>query len=41
MGQRELAKRLPVAQRAQTVAEVFDIGLLRFIDQHIAWVRLD
>ena len=40
-GQRELAKRLAIAQCPQAVAEVFDIGLLRFIDQNIAWVRFD
>jgi hypothetical protein len=31
---------LPVAQSTQAVAKVFDVGLLRLVYQHIAWVRL-
>ncbi len=39
-GEREVAERLAVAQGAQAVAEVLDVGLLRFVDQHIARIRL-
>ena len=38
--EREIAKRLTVTQGAQAIAKIFNVGLLGFVHQHIARVRL-
>src|SRR5258705_4305753 len=40
-GQGELAERLAVAESPQTIAKIFDVGLLRLIDQHITRIGFD
>src|SRR5580704_7790504 len=36
----EIAKRLTVTESSQAIAQIFNVGLLGLIHQHIAWVRL-
>ena len=37
---REIAKQLTVTESAQAIAKILNVGLLGFVHQHIAWVRL-
>src|SRR5208337_2041864 len=38
--EREIAKRLTVTESAQAIAKIFDVRLLRFVHEHVTWVRL-